>query len=129
MYLIWLVAVGGAVGSVLRYLLASAIQRVNGSVFPLGTVVVNIVGCFLIGLLYIWIIEREGPRGWAAPQELRALLMIGVMGGFTTFSSFSLETLLLAMQGNYGNAALNVIVSVVACLLGTGLAIVLARQI
>lgn len=124
MNLIWLVAAGGAVGSVLRYLLAGAVQRTQGSPFPLGTVLVNIIGCFLIGLLYVWIIERDGPKA-----EWRALLMVGVMGGFTTFSSFSLETVTLAMQGNYGSAALNVTVSVIACLLGTLLGIVLARQI
>jgi CrcB protein len=123
MYLILLVAGGGAVGSVLRYLLASTIQRLTGLMFPLGTVVVNILGCLAIGLLYVWIIERAGGR-----PDLRALLMIGVLGGFTTFSSFSLETVTLMMQGSYASAALNVAVSVIACVLGTMLGIAIARH-
>jgi CrcB protein len=124
MNLIWLVAAGGAVGSVLRYVLATVIERVNGSTFPLGTVVVNIVGCFAIGVLYVWLIDRADPR-----LELRALLMIGLLGGFTTFSSFSLETVTLTMQGHYGSAVLNVMASVFACLLGTSLGIALARHV
>lgn len=123
MNLILLVAAGGAVGSVLRYLIASSIQRATGMHFPLGTVVVNITGCFMIGILYVWIIQREDPR-----EDMRALLIIGVMGGYTTFSSFSLETVAAMMQGNYGSAVLNVVVSVVACLLGTMLGIALARH-
>ena len=120
--MILLVALGGAVGSVARYLMASAIQKSSGLEFPLGTVLVNILGCFLIGLLYVWLVARSDPR-----HELRVLLMVGVMGGFTTFSSFSLETVTLFMNGSYGTAALNVGVSVIACLAGTALAIALAR--
>jgi CrcB protein len=122
--LLWLVAAGGAVGSVLRYLMASSIQKMTPANFPLGTVMVNIVGCFVIGLLYVWLIDRTGPR-----PELRALLMVGVMGGFTTFSSFSLETVTLVMQGSYANAVANVLISVFVCLLGTTLGIMLGRNI
>ncbi|HVO47777.1 MAG TPA: fluoride efflux transporter CrcB [Steroidobacteraceae bacterium] len=122
MNLILCVAGGGAVGSVLRYLLASSINRATGMQFPLGTAIVNVIGCFLIGLLYVWLIEGAGR------PELRALLMIGVLGGFTTFSSFSLETVTLTMQGNYLGAALNVCVSVLGCLAGTVLGISLARH-
>jgi fluoride exporter len=116
------VAVGGAVGSVARYLMASSIQTATGWAFPLGTVLVNILGCFLIGILYVLLVARPDPR-----QDLRALLMVGVMGGFTTFSSFSLETVTMAMNGNFGGATLNVVVSVVACLVGTILGVTLAR--
>lgn len=123
MNLILLVAGGGAIGSVLRYLMATAIQRFTAGNFPYGTVCVNILGCFVIGLLYIWLIERApDPR-----LGLRALLMVGVMGGFTTFSSFSLETIGLLMQGAYMNAVLNVVSSVALCLLGTTLGMYLAR--
>jgi CrcB protein len=119
---ILLVAAGGAVGSVARYLLATSLQGATGWEFPIGTVIVNILGCFLIGLLYVWLVARPDPR-----NDLRVLLMVGVMGGFTTFSSFSLETVTLAMSGSYLNAVLNVVVSLVACLGGTSLAIALAR--
>lgn len=119
---ILLVAVGGAVGSVARYLMASGIQQSTGWTFPIGTVLVNILGCFLIGVLYVLLVARPDPR-----HDLRALLMVGVMGGFTTFSSFSLETVTLVMAGNLASAALNVVISVAACLLGTTLGITLAR--
>jgi fluoride exporter len=122
MNMILLVALGGAVGSIARYLMASRIQVATGWEFPLGTVLVNILGCFLIGILYVLLVARPDPR-----HELRALLMTGVMGGFTTFSSFSLETVTMAMNGNYGGATLNVVVSVAACLVGTVLGISLAR--
>jgi CrcB protein len=124
MNMIVLVALGGAVGSVARYLMASGIQTATGWDFPLGTVLVNILGCFLIGTLYVLLMARADPR-----QDLRALLMVGVLGGFTTFSSFSLETVTLAMSGNYTGATLNVGLSVGACLLGTVLGISLGRII
>jgi CrcB protein len=119
---ILLVAAGGAAGSVARYLMASGIQTSTGWEFPIGTVLVNILGCFLIGILYVLLVARPDPR-----HELRALLMVGVMGGFTTFSSFSLETVILAMNGNYAGATLNVVISVFSCLVGTTLGISLAR--
>ena len=122
MNMILLVALGGAVGSVARYLMASSIQTSTGWDFPLGTVLVNILGCFLIGILYVLLVARPDPR-----HDLRALLMVGVMGGFTTFSSFSLETVTMAMNGNYTGASLNVVISVAACLVGTILGVALAR--
>jgi len=122
MNMVLLVAAGGAVGSVGRYLMASTLQRSSGWEFPLGTVLVNVLGCFLIGLLYVWLVARPDPR-----EDLRGLLMVGVMGGFTTFSSFSLETVTLVLNGSYGNALLNVAISLVACLAGTWLGIALAR--
>ena len=122
MNMILLVAIGGAVGSIARYLMASSIQTATGWEFPVGTVLVNLLGCFLIGILYVLLVARPDPR-----HDLRALLMVGVMGGFTTFSSFSLETVTLAMNGNYTGATLNVVISVAACLVGTVLGIALAR--
>ena len=122
MNMILLVAIGGAVGSIARYLMASSIQTATGWEFPIGTVLVNLLGCFLIGILYVLLVARPDPR-----HDLRALLMVGVMGGFTTFSSFSLETVTLAMNGHYTSATLNVVISVAACLVGTVLGIALAR--
>ena len=122
MNMILLVAIGGAVGSIARYLMASSIQTATGWEFPIGTVLVNVLGCFLMGILYVLIVARHDPR-----HDLRALLMVGVMGGFTTFSSFSLETVTLAMNGHYTSATLNVVISVAACLTGTVLGVALAR--
>ncbi|MEA3179548.1 MAG: fluoride exporter [Gammaproteobacteria bacterium] len=122
MNMILLVAIGGAFGSIARYLMASSIQTATGWQFPIGTVLVNILGCFLIGILYVLLVARPDPR-----HDLRALLMVGVMGGFTTFSSFSLETVTMAMNGNYTGATLNVVISVAACLVGTVLGVALGR--
>lgn len=116
------VGAGGAVGSVLRYAMTVGIQRVVGPSFPWGTVVVNALGSFAIGLLYVWLVER------GENTALRALLMVGLLGGFTTFSSFSLETVTLMMQASFGRAALNVLLSVGLCIGGTMLGIALARQ-
>ena len=117
------VGAGGAVGSVLRYALSSALVRAMGSTFPYGTVLVNVIGSFVIGLLYVWLMERVGAR-----PELRAFLIVGVLGGFTTFSSFSLETVTLLMQESYTKAVANVVVSVLLCIACTWLGILLARQ-
>ena len=117
------VGAGGAVGSVLRYALSSVVVRAMGSAFPYGTVLVNVIGSFVIGLLYVWLMERVGAR-----PELRAFLIVGVLGGFTTFSSFSLETVTLLMQESYTKAVANVVVSVLLCIACTWLGILLARQ-
>ena len=120
---VWIaIGTGGAIGSVLRYALAMSVQRWAGTGFPLGTVIVNILGSFTIGLLYVWLIERMG-----APHALRLFLIVGVLGGFTTFSSFSLETVTLVMESSYGYALLNIAASVALCLLGTRFGMVLAR--
>ena len=113
------VAVGGAIGSVMRYLIASAInQRIQGSnlvpTFPVGTFLVNTIGCFLIGLIFILVQQRFAVHGTS--DLLRALVIIGILGGFTTFSTFSLETLRLMQFGLWGKAMLNIILSVGTCL-------------
>jgi fluoride exporter len=117
------VGAGGAVGSVLRFVLSSAVSRLAGTAFPYGTVLVNVIGSFLIGLLYVWLMERTGAR-----PDLRAFLIVGVLGGFTTFSSFSLETVTLLMQQSYVRAVANVVCSVLLCIGSTWLGIMLARQ-
>jgi CrcB protein len=117
------VGAGGAVGSVLRYTLTNAVVRAVGTAFPYGTVLVNVIGSFVIGILYVWLMERMGAR-----PELRAFLIVGVLGGFTTFSSFSLETVTLLMQESYTKAVANVVVSVLLCVGCTWLGIQLARQ-
>jgi CrcB protein len=117
------VGAGGAVGSVLRYTLTTTVVRAVGTAFPYGTVLVNVLGSFVIGLLYVWLMERVGAR-----PDLRAFLIVGVLGGFTTFSSFSLETVTLLMQESYTKAVVNVVASVLLCVFCTWLGIQVARQ-
>lgn len=107
--IISLVALGGAVGSVSRYLLGTWIQSASRSVdFPYGTLTVNLLGCFVIGFLS----QLAETRGAFTP-ETRALVFIGVLGGFTTFSSFGNDTLNLFRDGETVNALVNVGANVV----------------
>lgn len=118
------IALGGAAGSVLRYATSLGVHGLLGRAFPYGTLVVNVVGCLAMGFLYVWLVERS-----AVSAEVRAGVLIGVLGGFTTFSSFSIETLGLIEAGEHLRAALNVLASVALCLLATWLGLVLARQV
>ena len=108
-----MVALGGALGSVLRFWLGGVIGHKAGAPFW-GTLFVNVTGCFLIGLLGN--LRENGPGEFD-----RYFLMVGVMGGYTTFSTFSLQTLELFRAGNPGLAALNVALSMALCLLGVWL--------
>jgi len=90
-----LIGVGGGIGAICRFLLSRSVQLIFPFVFPLGTLVVNILGSFLIGFLSILILNRLGAMG----IELRALLLVGLLGGFTTFSTFSLEAIELWENG------------------------------
>lgn len=112
---------GGAIGSVARFGMAAFIAQRFGETFPLGTVLVNILGSFLIGL----IAGTTNPdNGLMVSPVIRQGLMTGVMGGFTTFSSFSLQTINLLQDGEIFYASLNVVISVVACLLVCWLGII-----
>ncbi len=102
-----LVGLGGAIGSMARFWLAGAVLRLTGAGFPWGTVLINIVGSLLIGFL-------AGGVALGRPA-LAAFAMAGVCGGFTTFSAFSLQTVELLRAGRIGEAAANVLVSVVVC--------------
>ncbi len=116
-----LVAAGGAVGSVLRYAVGLWALRIAGPAFPWGTLTVNVVGCFLIGLLAELITHRFG-----GSMELRLLLITGFLGGFTTFSAFSLDTIALFERGAPVAAlvyvAASVLVSLAAVFAGLGVA-------
>jgi CrcB protein len=111
--LLLFIALGGAVGSVARFLLTLWIQPVKPgaplSTFPVGTLVVNVTGCLAIGILHA--IFYGGPQDAAARPELRAFLMIGVLGGYTTFSSFGRETLNMVGNNQLGAAAAYVLLS------------------
>ncbi len=111
------VAAGGAVGAVGRYLVVSAVGHIFGTGFPLGTIVVNVVGSFVLGAL----IEALA-LVWSPSPELRAMVVVGVLGAFTTFSTFSMDVVLLYERGALGQVALyigaSVILSIGAFFLG-----------
>ena len=114
----------------LRFGLASAIDlkmvKAGGLVFPLGTIIVNITGCLVIG--FIATISSTEGRIFLSPLT-RQFIMIGILGGYTTFSSFSLQTLMLAQGGQWWAATANVLISVVLCLLGVWLGATLAQSL
>ncbi len=116
-----LIAAGGAIGVALRYALAAPIQRPFADAFPVGTLTVNIAGCFLIGLLATLFAGPVPLR-----EEHRLALLAGVLGGFTTFSAFALEALALVQRGHTGRAAAYIaasnILGLAACWAGWRLA-------
>jgi fluoride exporter len=118
------IAAGGAIGALLRYWTSLAVHSRLGTGFPYGTLAVNVLGSLLMGFLYIWLIERL-----AAGPALRAFLLIGVLGAFTTFSAFSMETLNLIEGGQAGKALLNIAVSITVCIAAAALGIFAARQL
>lgn len=117
MVYVW-VAIGGALGSAARYACSLAAARWVGAGFPWGTLFVNVAGSFAIGVLAALVATDGRPLLGA---DARTFLIVGVLGGFTTFSSFSLETFELARGGALGAAALNVALSLVLCLAGVWL--------
>jgi len=124
MNILFYIAAGGAIGSVARYMSTAVISTVFGTEFPWGILLVNVSGSMIFGLL----IELLVPP-WSLSMEWRAFLTIGVMGGFTTFSSFSYDTVALVQRGDFGLAALYVVGSValsVGALFG---AMILARAV
>lgn len=117
------IAAGGAIGSILRYLVQIQCIHWLGSKFPYGTLLVNTVGSLLIGILSIVLLER-----YAVSEELRLALLTGLLGGFTTFSAFSLETLGLIQQGSLLSAAGNIILNVTLCIVACFLGMILAAR-
>jgi CrcB protein len=113
------IALGGALGSVARFWFSGLVAHRWGESFPWGTILVNISGCFVIGLFS----TLTGPGGrWFLPPSLRfEFFMVGVCGGYTTFSSFSIQTLSLAQRGQWLWAAGNVFMSVMCCLVAVWL--------
>jgi CrcB protein len=107
------VAFGGALGSVARFGCSSLIAQRFGETFPLGTLVINVVGSFVIGAFA----TLTGPDGRVLTSgDMRQFVTVGLCGGYTTFSSFSIQTLSLVQDGQYARAGLNVVGSVVLCL-------------
>lgn len=120
-----LIFFGGGIGCIMRYFISSNAYIFIGRSFPYGTLIVNITGSLLMGILFVLILDRFSS---IAPQ-LRAFLLVGFLGGYTTFSSFSIETLNLFEQGEILKAALNVIASVVLCLAAAWLGVIIGRHI
>ncbi len=117
------IAMGSACGGVMRYVFGGWISRLAGPGFPWGTLLVNIVGCTFIG----WFATFTGPDGrLLVATRTRQFVMIGICGGFTTFSSFSLETLNLMREGESMRAAANVGASILFCMIGVWLGHMLA---
>jgi CrcB protein len=117
MIYLW-VGVGGVIGTLCRFWLSSAIAGWFGELFPWGTLVINVTGSFAIGFFA----TLTDPQGTLLVRpEMRSFFMIGFCGGYTTFSSFSLQTLRLAQDGQWGAAAVNVVASNVGCLVAVWL--------
>ncbi len=118
------IALGGAFGAVSRFLVSTGVYRLAGRDFPYGTLAVNVLGSLLMGFLYILLIERASMNA-----EWRAVLLVGFLGAFTTFSTFSIETLNLLEAGEPLRALTNILVSVIFCLLAAWLGVLVGRQL
>lgn len=117
-----LICLGGAVGTAARYGVGGLAVRWWGGEFPYGTLIVNVTGSFLIGL-----VQQVGLSTLAIPETARLVLTIGVMGGFTTYSSFSYETLRLVEEGSWVQAGANVVLTTALCLGVCALGLALGR--
>lgn len=122
--MLWLyIALGGALGAVSRYALGNIISQQLGASFPYGTLSVNILGSFVIGVLWVWLAQQQ----WGNPAY-KQFLIVGFLGAFTTFSSFSLDSILLLQQERLLAFAGYVSISVIGCLIAT-IAGILATKI
>ena len=122
MKILMVIAFGGAVGAMTRYAASLGIHSIAGNDFPYGTLLVNVAGSFAIGFLYVLIIESG-----SGLAHYRAPLMVGLLGAFTTFSAFSLETIHLMEAGEMLKASANVLLNVVLCLAACWGGLVLGR--
>lgn len=122
-----LAGMGGAIGSIGRVVMSDVVSRFSGDGFPFGTIAVNVTGAILMGLLAGY--GESEPGKLLLSQSARTFLMIGLLGGYTTFSSFSLQTFLLIEQGNLTGAFLNVFLSVLLCVAGIWAGFITIRSI
>jgi len=116
------IALGGALGAVARFWLHTAVQKFNSGAFPLGTFTVNLLGSFLIGVVFVVMVEKT-----QLGEAWRPFLVVGFLGAMTTFSTFSLDALLLFEQGHYNTALFYLVSSVVVCLLAAFAGLQLTR--
>lgn len=120
-----LIFIGAGFGGVFRYWISNGTYSLLGRHFPYGTLVVNVSGCFLMGLLFVLTLERFDSVG----SSLRALLLIGLLGGYTTFSSFSIETINLFESGAWLGALINIFLSILVCLIAVWLGVITGRNL
>lgn len=118
------IAVGGALGAVMRFLSQATVYELVGKTFPYGTLFVNVTGSFLMGLLSIFLVEK-----FNLSAEWHLAILVGVLGSFTTFSTFSLETLVLFEQGDMFKAMTNILLSVVLCVAAVWAGAFFAKQL
>ena len=118
------IAAGGAIGSLLRFWLSTGVYALLGRGFPYGTLTVNVIGSLLMGLLYVFMYERMD-----VGAEWRACILIGLLGAFTTFSTFSIETLTLIEAGEQIKAGINIILSITLCISACWLGMIIGRQV
>ena len=116
------IAVGGAFGAISRFWITTNVDKLYPATYPWGTFIVNLIGCFFIGLLFVLFSEKL-----LLADNVRSLLVVGFLGAMTTFSTFSLDALLLIEQGQYGIAFSYLLGSVVVCLIGTFVGVNIAR--
>jgi CrcB protein len=119
-----LIALGGAAGALLRFGMSNATHALLGRDFPYGTLMVNVIGSLTMGFLYVFFVERMD-----VSPEIRAALLIGLLGAFTTFSTFSIETLNLIEAGEQLKALANILLSVTLSILACWIGLVVGRQI
>lgn len=118
------IGIGGAIGSLLRFWMSTWVHSFVGRGFPYGTLTVNVLGCLVMGVLFVLFTER-----FSDSTVLRAGILIGVIGGFTTFSSFSIETFNLIEQGAHLKALANAAGSLVLCIGATWAGVIIGRQL
>lgn len=118
------IAAGGAIGALMRFWLSGGIHNLLGRDFPYGTLTVNVIGSLAMGLLYVLLYERMN-----ISPEWRAGILIGILGAFTTFSTFSIETLNLIEAGEHIKAVSNILLSVTLCVLACWIGVIAARQL
>ena len=122
MHTILAVGVGGFFGAIARFLIATFVQKMSGSLFPFGTLAVNVLGSFIIGILFLYFSHIANPF-------YKAMLITGFLGALTTFSTFSLETVLLLQDGLYLKALLNIALNVTLTISSTILAIIIFKKL
>ncbi|MBI1421826.1 MAG: fluoride efflux transporter CrcB [Gammaproteobacteria bacterium] len=118
------IALGGALGAVFRYAVTNGVHALVGRGFPYGTLTVNVLGSLIMGVTYIIFIERVSNN-----LPLRVMIITGFLGAFTTFSTFSIETFNLLENGEAAKALMNVLISVVLCLLAAWAGVIIGREL